>query len=233
MKEKPIEAAKKFVEYYFPKAQAAMLAGSVARQEYNDNSDLNIIVITDEVDTPYRQSYAEFGWNIEAFVFNNKNYMDFFEKDARRKRPSLPNMILESIILKDNQIINIMKKQAKSLLKKGPEELTLDEIRDFRYEITNLLDDFEGEEDYFKNLFTVSELIEKLKQFTLLVNGYWDSKGKYNAKALKNFDEQIADIFLMAMEEYYKNENKDVLISLTNDILNIKGGKLFEGYRKG
>lgn len=232
MKEKPIEAANKFVEFYFPKAQAAILAGSAAREEHNDKSDLDIIVITDEVETPFRQSYVEFGWNIEAFVFNNKNYMDFFEKDARRKRPSLPNMVLESIILKDDQIINIMKEQAKSLLQKGPEKLSEEEIRDFRYEITNLLDDFEGETDYFKNLFIVSELVEKLKQFTLLVNGYWDSKGKYNVKALNKFDEQIAGIFLMAMEEYYKNENKEVLISLSNDILNIQGGKLFEGYRK-
>ena len=232
MKEKPIEAANKFVEYYFPKAQASMLAGSVAREEHNDKSDLDIIVITDEVETPFRQSYVEFGWNIEAFVFNNKNYMDFFEKDARRKRPSLPNMVIESIVLKDDQIIKIMKKQAKSLLQKGPEKLSENEIRDFRYEITNLLDDLEGETDYFKNLFIVSELVEKLKQFTLLVNGYWDSKGKYNVKSLNNFDEQIAGIFLMAMEEYYKNENKDVLISLSNDILNIQGGKLFEGYKK-
>src|SRR6056297_1376762 len=135
MKEKPIEAANKFVEYYFPKAQAAMLAGSVAREEHNDKSDLDIIIITDEVDTPFRQSYIEFGWNIEAFVFNNKNYMDFFEKDARRKRPSLPNMVLESIVLKDNQIIGIMKKQAKSLLEKGPEKINKEEIRDYRYEI--------------------------------------------------------------------------------------------------
>jgi len=57
--------------------------------------------------------------------------------------------------------------------------------------------------------------------------------GIQKVNTMQNFDEQIADIFLMAMEEYYKNENKDVLISLTNDILNIKGGKLFEGYRKG
>jgi len=233
MKEKPIEAANKFVEYYFPKAKAAMLGGSVAREEHNDKSDLDIIIITDEVDTPFRQSYIEFGWNIEAFVFNNKNYMDFFEKDARRKRPSLPNMVLESIVLKDNQIIGIMKKQAKSLLEKGPEKINKEEIRDYRYEITNLLDDFEGEEEYFKNLFIVANLVEKLKQFTLLSNGFWDSRGKYNVKALYEFDEQIANIFLMAMEEYYKNENKEVLISLTNDVLNIEGGKLFEGYRKG
>lgn len=233
MKENAIEAAKKFVEYYFPKAQAAMLGGSVAREENNENSDLDIIIITDEVITPFRQSYVEFGWNIEAFVFDNKNYMDYFEKDARRKRPSLPNMVMESIVLKENQIIKIMKKQAKSLIEKGPEKLSKEEIRDYRYEITNLLDDFEAEEDYYKNLFIVSELIEKLKQFTLLINGYWDSRGKYNVKALNNFDEQISAIFLEAMEEYYKNENKDILISLANDVLNIEGGKLFEGYRKG
>ncbi|MBO0724811.1 MAG: nucleotidyltransferase domain-containing protein, partial [Blastocatellia bacterium] len=68
MKMEGQNAALEFVATHFPGCVAAVLLGSVARGEATANSDLDIIIVTHEDISPYRKSYREYGWFIEAFI---------------------------------------------------------------------------------------------------------------------------------------------------------------------
>jgi len=72
MKMEGQDAARAFVATHFPDCLAAVLFGSVARGEATATSDLDIIIVTHEDIGPYRKSYREYGWFIEAFVGSRK-----------------------------------------------------------------------------------------------------------------------------------------------------------------
>src|SRR5215510_14733878 len=72
MKMEGLDAARAFVTAHFPDCLGAALFGSVARGEPTATSDLDIIIVTHEDISPYRKSYREYGWFIEAFVGSRK-----------------------------------------------------------------------------------------------------------------------------------------------------------------
>lgn len=143
-KDKPIEAAQKFIHKYFPNCNGALLAGSVVRGEETDTSDLDIVIFDETVPSSYRESLIEFDWPIEVFVHNTSSYKSFFESDRERARPSLPQMVSEGIILKDDGVIGIIREEAIDLLKEVPEEWSEVTLQIKRYFLTDTLDDFIG-----------------------------------------------------------------------------------------
>src|SRR6476659_10176637 len=93
-----VNAGRSFVERYFPECSAAFLGGSVIRGEATPTSDLDIVIVTTSKDAPYRESFVEFGWPIEAFVHTKDSLKDFFASDAKRRTPSLQTMCAEGIV---------------------------------------------------------------------------------------------------------------------------------------
>jgi len=65
----PIEAVIQFIEEHFSNGQGVILAGSVEGQG-TEASDLDIVVFDKSISSSYRESFVEFGWNIEVFVHN-------------------------------------------------------------------------------------------------------------------------------------------------------------------
>lgn len=141
---KPVEAASLFIDEFFPQCQGAILAGSVVRGEATDTSDLDIVIFDNKISSSYRESLIQFGWPIEIFVHNLTSYQSSFDSDVERARPSLPRMVAEGIILKDEGIIESIKIEAKKLLDKGPDEWLKETINFKRYFLTDTLDDFIG-----------------------------------------------------------------------------------------
>jgi hypothetical protein len=77
---------------------------------------------------------------IEVFVNNSTSYKEFFRVEVEERRPILPTMFAEGIILKDSDgTAQFMKEEARRLLEQGPEPLSSEEIIDLRYRITYYL----------------------------------------------------------------------------------------------
>jgi hypothetical protein len=88
------------------------------------------------------------------------SYKYFFESDYARARPSLPRMVSEGIIIKDEGIIESIKKEANDLLKKGPEEWSIETIITKRYFISDALYDFLGCSNRAEELFIAGTLAD-------------------------------------------------------------------------
>jgi len=85
----PVEAARIFVDCHFPEAAAAFVGGSVIQGEATSTSDLDIVVVTDRPEAPYRESFRALGWPIETFVHTPASMWHYVEQDARNLRPCL------------------------------------------------------------------------------------------------------------------------------------------------
>jgi predicted nucleotidyltransferase len=229
----PLEAGERFIQKHYPTCQGALLAGSVVRGEATEMSDLDIVVFDENVKSSYRESHVEFGWPIEVFVHNLTSYKFYFESDYLRARPSLPRMVSEGIVLKDDGIIGSLKIEADILLKKGPEKWTLQTLSTKRYFLTDALDDFLGCSDRAEEIFIANTIAVLLSEFVLRSNCKWMGDSKWIVRSLKQFDEIYAQKFVESFDCYYKNGDKKQIINLVEKALKPHGGRLFNGYSIG
>lgn len=232
-KDNPYEAAQKFVHKYFPNCNGALLAGSVIRGEATETSDLDIVIFDETLPSSYRETFIEFDWPIEVFVHNGSSYRPFFESDRERGRPSLPRMVSEGIILKDDGIIEAIKKEAEELLKEGPEKWTEKTIQIKRYFLTDTLDDFIGSSNRAEGIFIANTLAELTSEFVLRTNRRWIGTSKWLVRSLKAFDENIANQFVEAFDTYYTTGDKRSVIDLVEAAMEPFGGRLLEGFSLG
>ncbi|MBD1382221.1 nucleotidyltransferase domain-containing protein [Metabacillus arenae] len=230
---KPKEAAVQFVKKYFPDCQGAILAGSIVRDEETETSDLDIVIFDKRFPSSYREAMIDFGWAIEVFVHNLTSYKHFFEMDCKAAKPSMPKMISEGIILKDEGILNSIKQEAKSILEKGPEEWSEEIIRTKRYFITDALDDFLGCNNRAEEIFIANTLAELVHEFVLRTNRHWIGASKWIISALKQFDEEFTEEYVDAFNLYYKTGEKRQVVQLIDKILEPYGGRLFDGFSLG
>jgi predicted nucleotidyltransferase len=233
IKDKPIEAAQKFILKYFPNCNGALLAGSVVRGEETDTSDLDIVIFDETVPSSYRESLIEFDWPIEVFVHNKSSYKPFFESDRERARPSLPQMVSEGIILKDDGVIEIIRKEAIDLLKEGPEEWSEITLQIKRYFLTDTLDDFIGCTNRGEEIFIANSLAELVSEFVLRSNRHWIGTSKWIVRSLRAYDEDYTIQFVEAFETYYTTGDKERVIHLVEAAMEPFGGRLLEGFSLG
>ncbi|WP_062104366.1 nucleotidyltransferase domain-containing protein [Bacillus niameyensis] len=229
----PLDAANLFINQYFPNCQAALLAGSVVRGEATDTSDLDIVIFDQNLRSSYRESFIQFGWYIECFVHNFSSYKEYFESDCKRAKPAMPKMVSEGIILKHDDRLKEIKKEAKDLLEKGPEEWSAESIKVKRYFLTDALDDFKGCINREEGILIANTLAEATSEFVLRTNRKWTGSSKWVLRALKNYDEDFAMSFINAFDTYYKENNKELIIRIVEEVLEPFGGSLFAGFSMG
>ncbi|MCA1322479.1 nucleotidyltransferase domain-containing protein [Bacillus tianshenii] len=229
----PMDAAQKFFGKHFPDCDGALLAGSVVRGEETETSDLDVVIFDKNLPSSYRESLIDFGWNIEVFVHNLISYKEFFKSDYERARPSMPRMVSEGIVLKDNGIMESIKNEAKELLAKGPEKWSTETIETKRYFITDALDDLIGCNNRAEEIFIAGTLAELVSEFVLRTNDRWVGASKWIVRSLREFDMEFADCFVEAFDDFYKTGNKNKIIQLVDGILESHGGRLFEGFSLG
>ncbi|MGG0668366.1 nucleotidyltransferase domain-containing protein [Sporosarcina koreensis] len=230
---KALFAAKRFVDEYFPHCQAAILAGSVVRGEETLTSDLDIVIFDNQIDGAYRESRIEYNWPIEVFVHSLTSYKTYFRSDVERARPSLPKMVAEGIVLVDTGILSLIKNEAAELLNEGPAPWSEQTLMVKRYMLTDALGDLIGTQNEAEALFIANTLAEAIHEFVLRTNGQWIGASKWIIRALKQYDEDFADRFVMAFDAFYKTGNRDGIIKITDEVLAPFGGRLFEGYTAG
>src|SRR5215467_11400220 len=117
-----ITAARAFVDKHFPDCLAALLFGSVARGDQTSTSDLDLIIIAHEEIHPYRKSFRENGWFIEAFVGSQKYNEEKISRPLRNRNPSFLASYAEAIILRDhNDLARALNRRAIEILARGPD----------------------------------------------------------------------------------------------------------------
>lgn len=229
----PQTAAANLIETRYPECDAAFMAGSIVRGEGTATSDIDLVVITTRPEAPYRESLIAEGWPVEAFVHSVESVRRFFQTDAKDRRPMLPMMCAEGVILRDREgVAGQVKAEAQTLLDAGPAPLTPDERDDRRYFLTDLLDDFEGCDRPEELLYIAPELAAQAADFVLAFNGRWSTKGKWIPRSLRRYDSALAARLTTALEAVYCHGEREPLVAFVDAVLAPAGGRLFAGYTR-
>ena len=232
MLSKPTEVAKQLFDDRYPNARVLFLAGSIVRGEGTPFSDLDLVVIFDQLPAAYRESFHFQDFAIEAFVHDPEtlNYF-FFEVDGPSGIPSLAQMILEGIeIPQSNDLSRSLKQLATSVMQLGPPALSEEQVCKMRYNITNLVDDIRKPRSKVELVAAGTELYAELADFYFRTNSFWSAKGKSIPRILKQVDAELCSRYCNSFEDLFVHGQPESVITLAEEILSRTGGFLFDGH---
>jgi hypothetical protein len=226
-------AALGFLADHFPDALVALLAGSAATGHETATSDLDLVLLTRRSEAPYRETFHAHGWPIEAFVYTPATYQRWFAQDRQRRRPSLPTMCANAVVLKDTDgLAALVREQARDLLEAGPEPLTASELAAARYRITDLLLDLESASTE-EAPFILVALVPALANLVCDMNRKWRGDGKWMIRAVRACSPDLAERLVMDLAAASSGGNVRPLLEFADAMLERVGGRLFAGYSAG
>lgn len=209
--------------------------GSAARGEVRAHSDLDILIIEppEDGEAPefYRRSFRDFGWFIEVFAgspaFNKRK----LENAAKGRGSSFLQMCAESIILKDTEHLAAeLKKKAIVIRQSGAPPLTFEETLQYRYIITDWLDNLADSDGDDESLFIVYDLTAKAAELLLASHRHRIGEQKWLFRALKQLDHPLGRQLIENLKQFYETGEKRALINTIEQILEPVGGRLYEGF---
>jgi hypothetical protein len=208
------------------------LAGSVARGEATEHSDLDLVIVYERLPHAYRESFVDAGWPVETFVHDPETLDYFFmQVDGPAGVPSLARMVLDGIELAPSALGQSLKARARAVLDAGPPPWSARELAQRRYMITDLVDDLRAPRSAAERVATGARLYELLGDCLLRARGCWSARGKNLPRALATVDAQLGADFVSAFERLFTAGETAPLVHFCNAALHPYGGLLFAGFR--
>lgn len=226
------EAARKFVDQYYPRCILAVLGGSGSRNDLNPYSDLDLVIIDDTDEEPYRKTTRAYGWIMECFIITRATYRYFFDEGINSANPSLQRMMTEGIQLRCQETGLELLEEARTDLEYGPMPWSSSEVDLARYRITETIEDLKGSNERCELWFTANKLVQLICEFHLRVNRQWIGEGKHLYRLLKSYDPRIAQELESALSLFYDKNNSEAFIALCLNTIAPYGGPLLDGFEQ-
>jgi len=98
--------------------------------------------------------------------------------------------------------------------------------------ITEWLDDFVDSKSYAESLFIAYDLATVVGEFLLAYNRKWVGERKWLYRSLQKLDQELAGHLVEELKSFYRTGGKEGLTGIVVRILDLVGGRLYEGYSR-
>ncbi len=226
----PVPSAEALVSDRFTGARAAILAGSVVTGHATDASDLDVVLIGDDPDAPYRVSLTYAGWPAEVFIHSEETIHGFWALKDERLRPALALMCARGRIVLDRDGSGArIQAEAQAHLDAGPPSLSAVERDRIRYGLTDSLDDLLAGPRAEELPFIVASLTEGLCEVAMENRRTFRGTGKWMYRMAHEADPAFASELSTALAAAGAGDVQP-LATLARAELDAAGGPLFDGY---
>lgn len=230
----PVEAARGVWAQRYSGARVLFLGGSVMRGEATPASDLDLVVVYEELPNAYREAFVHAGWPVETFVHDPATLERFFEADRLRGVPSLMSMVGEGLEVPGaSEFSARLKRRAAELLEAGPPPWDEEELTLGRYRLTDWVDDLKFPRSPEELIATGAWLYQDAAEFYFRARGLWSAHSKTIPRRLRCTDAAFAEKFLRAFDALFTEKRPGPVSALVAEMLEPFGGLLFDGFRKG
>ncbi len=226
-----IEITKEILQTKYPTAEFAFLAGSIVRGEGTAFSDLDIVVVYQELPNAFRESFYFREFPVETFVQTPETLNYFYAAEAKNFVPSLAAMVAEGIEVPSKTDLSARLKHLAKEFLNNPPKISDEEIRHLRGWLTDLIDDIRAPRSKEELTATGTTLYSALAEFYLRTNGVWSAKSKSIPRALRKLNPDFQQRFCASFENLFIAGEIESIINLTQDLLAPHGGFLFDGLR--
>lgn len=208
------------------------LGGSVMRGEATPASDLDLVVVFDQLPNAYREAFVYEGWPVETFVHDPETLEHFFEMDRRRGVPALMSMVGEGVEVPEaGEFSARLKRRAAELLETGPPPWDEEELTLRRYRLTDWVDDMKFPRSPEELVATGVYLYQDAAEFYFRSRGLWSAHSKTIPRRLRRADAAFAEKFLRAFDALFAEKRAEPAAALVEEMLEPFGGLLFDGFR--
>lgn len=229
----PLPTIQKLIKERYVQAKAIFWAGSVSQGEGTSASDLDLVIVFEEVAHAYREAFVYDGWPIDAFIHDLGTLRYFCGKlETSDGKPALINMILHGQeILAQNSVSMEAKAIAAEALAKGPDSWSQAQIDKERFLITDILDDIKSPKNKEEQITSAVHLFEPLLQFYFRAQKKWTASGKALIRFFKQENPELAEEWTTAFESLVKTGDSTAVDAVVTKILEAHGGYLWDGFR--
>jgi len=229
-----IKITRQILDDRYPGADVIFLAGSLLRGEGTPYSDLDLVVIFEQLPHAWRESFNFQGYPVEAFVHDPETFNYFiFEFGRPSGHSSMAHMVAEGVeVPGPTKISQSLKRITADLIAMGPPKLSDEDERKLRYTITNLIDDIRQPRSREELLASGAELYGALANYYFRANGLWSAVNKSILRRLGKADPELCSRFREGFDKLFAGGKSDKVIALAEEILKRHGGFLFDGYKR-
>jgi|GEM_PF-384290 len=229
----PLPTIQKLIKERYVDAKAVFWAGSVSEGRGTSASDLDLVIVFEEVAHAYREAFICNGWPIDAFIHDLDTLRYFCGKlEASDGKPVLINMILHGQeILEQNSVSIEAKVIAAVALANGPDAWNQAQIDKERFLITDILDDIKSPKNKEEQITSAVHLFEPLLQFYFRAATKWTASGKSLMRLFKQENPELAEEWTTAFEILIQTGDASSIESAVTKILAPHGGYLWDGFR--
>lgn len=191
-----IDVSERFIADRFPGAGVAVLAGSTASGNRTRTSDIDLLLIGDDMlatgASSLAATFAFEGEIFEVFAYTSTGFEQWARKSLNDYRPVIVHMLLEGIPLRGATELTALRNTWQPIFDAGPVVSTHDlELR--RYVISDLIDDLRDATDPLERHVVASALFERTAELMLLTERRWIGTGKYLPRRLCALSAERAD----------------------------------------
>lgn len=227
-----MEAARGIWAERYAGARVVFLAGSVMRGEATPTSDLDIVVVFEELEDAYRESFTFAGWPVETFVNDLESLRHFYEFERKRGVPLLMRMMIEGLAVPEaSEFSEGLKREAAAMYEAGPLPLDEAELQLKRYRLTDWADDIRFPRSDEELVASGAWLYQDASDFFFRSRGLWSAHSKTVPRRMREVDAEFASKFLAAFDALFKEKRSDAAVALVEELLAPFGGTLFDGFR--
>jgi hypothetical protein len=229
----PLPTIQKLLKERYVNAKAVFWAGSVAANQGTSASDLDLVIVFEEVAHAYREAFIYDGWPIDAFIHDMDTLRYFFEESRTGNGISgLSYMILNGReVTNPSAFSENVKTLTQEVLNAGPATWNQDQIDKERFLITDVLDDIKNPVGRDEQIASAAWLLEALGQFYFRSQNKWCASGKSIIRYLKNDNPDLATEFTQSFESLFQTGSTVLLELLVKKILESYGGLFWDGFR--
>ena len=227
-----MEAARGVWRERYAGARVLFLAGSVMRGEATQTSDLDIVVVFEELADAYREAFTFEGWPVETFVNDVDSLRYFYGRERKRGLPSLMRMVIEgSEVPEASEFSAGLKREASEAYEAGPLPFDDVELQLRRYRLTDWIDDIRFPRSGEELVASGAWLYQDAADFFFRSKGLWSAHSKTVPRRMREVDAEFASKFLAAFEALFTEKRSGPVVSLVEELLAPFGGTLFDGFR--
>lgn len=192
-----IDVVQRFIADRFPGANIAVLAGSTARGNRTRTSDIDLLLIGDDMlatdAISLAATFAFEGEIFEVFAYTSSGFEQWARKGLNDYRPVIVQMLLEGIPLRGATDLSALQTRWRPIYDEGP-VVTPHDLDLRRYAITDLIDDLRDATDPLERYVVASAVFERTAELMLLNEGHWIGSGKYLPRRLRALSVERADM---------------------------------------
>jgi len=222
-----IMKVREFAKEYFPHNYGVMLTGSVLTKNFNSESDIDVIILSNIFRNVFIESYDYDGHKIQAIVMPLYDLDDMICRDCNIGGGIYMHQLYNGYILYDPmRALSRLKSVASTIYKQGPAPINKFQLNQLRGRITSRLEDLIGNYSMEENVYTVLDLYPRIIALFFQMNNMWSFSGKLAAREAQKTDNIFHNRLIKSIERLFVNNDKTEIISFTKDLLRQVGGPM-------